>query len=306
MRRDEERPERQLAPWLELARALNAVLPPTLLPGASSGDSTRGWHRPALAGLAGRRPNTLTETRTCHRADAGDRVELRRYLAPPGQLSSRRRASVHRRRRRGRRDRLGAGRLAVCAGHESWFRRLPAGQCRTGCRAVCKAHRLARRNFLGARRSSAAPMPDGALFRSRQPPTPSGRNCGCACFGRGGLRLGQICRRLGARGLGLVSTEAKRAAARAAGADDVFLTGDDWPAQVQAATAGRGADVVYDSVGATLPDSFSTTRQGGRVVFYGLAGGNPPLIDPRMLMDTSTTLTGGDLWNVLIPIASDI
>ena len=98
----------------------------------------------------------------------------------------------------------------------------------------------------------------------------------------------------------MVSTEAKRAAARAAGADDVFLTGDDWPAQVQAATAGRGADVVYDSVGATLPDSFSTTRQGGRVVFYGLAGGNPPLIDPRMLMDTSTTLTGGDLWNVLI------
>ena len=43
---------------------LNAVLPPTLLPGAScSGDSTRGLPSPALAGLAGRRPNnTLTET----------------------------------------------------------------------------------------------------------------------------------------------------------------------------------------------------------------------------------------------------
>jgi NADPH2:quinone reductase len=30
-----------------------------------------------------------------------------------------------------------------------------------------------------------------------------------------------------------------------------------------------------------------------------MAGGDPPLIDPRMLMDTSKTLTGGDLWNVL-------
>jgi NADPH2:quinone reductase len=35
------------------------------------------------------------------------------------------------------------------------------------------------------------------------------------------------------------------------------------------------------------------------VVFYGMAGGDPPLVDPRMLMDTSKSLTGGDLWNVL-------
>ena len=30
-----------------------------------------------------------------------------------------------------------------------------------------------------------------------------------------------------------------------------------------------------------------------------MAGGDPDPIDPRMLMDTSKTLTGGDLWNVL-------
>ena len=35
------------------------------------------------------------------------------------------------------------------------------------------------------------------------------------------------------------------------------------------------------------------------MVFYGMAGGDPPPVDPRMLMDTSKTLTGGDLWNVL-------
>lgn len=46
-------------------------------------------------------------------------------------------------------------------------------------------------------------------------------------------------------------------------------------------------------------DSFQATRKGGTVVFYGMAGGDPEPVDPRMLMDTSKTLTGGDLWNVL-------
>jgi NADPH:quinone reductase len=45
--------------------------------------------------------------------------------------------------------------------------------------------------------------------------------------------------------------------------------------------------------------SFAAVRTGGRVVFYGMAGGDPPAIDPRMLMDRSQSLTGGDLWNVL-------
>ena len=34
-----------------------------------------------------------------------------------------------------------------------------------------------------------------------------------------------------------------------------------------------------------------------------MAGGNPAPVDPRMLMDTSKTLTGGDLWNVLTTFA---
>src|SRR5688500_12735983 len=46
-------------------------------------------------------------------------------------------------------------------------------------------------------------------------------------------------------------------------------------------------------------DSFTAARIGGTVVFYGMAGGEPAPVDPRMLMDTSKTLTGGDLWNVL-------
>jgi NADPH2:quinone reductase len=32
-------------------------------------------------------------------------------------------------------------------------------------------------------------------------------------------------------------------------------------------------------------------------IFGDMAGGDPDFINPRMLMDTSKTLTGGDLWN---------
>lgn len=36
------------------------------------------------------------------------------------------------------------------------------------------------------------------------------------------------------------------------------------------------------------------------MVFFGMDGGDPDLVDPRMLMDTTKTLTGGGLWNYLI------
>ena len=120
-----------------------------------------------------------------------------------------------------------------------------------------------------------------------------------AAAGGVGLLLVQIARLLGARVIALVSSEAKRSAAREAGAELIFLSTETWPQLVRDATAGRGADVIYDSVGSTLADSFAATRTGGRVVFYGMSGGDPAPVDPRMLMDRSLTLTGGDLWNVL-------
>lgn len=119
-----------------------------------------------------------------------------------------------------------------------------------------------------------------------------------AAGGGVGLLLTQLLAHAGARVVAVASSEEKRSAARAAGAE-LTLDDVDWSARVVELTVGRGADVVYDSVGRTLPDSLRCTRVGGTVVFYGMAGGDPAPIDPRLLMDRSLSLVGGDLWNVL-------
>ena len=118
-----------------------------------------------------------------------------------------------------------------------------------------------------------------------------------AAAGGVGLILVQLAVAAGARVIALASSDAKRAAARAIGASEAFGY-DDWVANVRASSGG-GADVVYDSVGSTLHASLDAARTGGHVVFYGFAGGEPPPIEPRVLMDRSLSVTGGDLWNVL-------
>ncbi|OBZ08387.1 alcohol dehydrogenase [Bacillus sp. FJAT-27264] len=122
-----------------------------------------------------------------------------------------------------------------------------------------------------------------------------------AAAGGVGQLLTQLAKAKGARVLGLTSSPAKREAALAAGADEVLLYDRDWvEGAIRWSNNGQGVNAVYDSVGSTLMDSFKATKIKGSVVFYGMAGGNPPHIDPRMLMDTSKTLTGGDLWNHIV------
>ena len=120
-----------------------------------------------------------------------------------------------------------------------------------------------------------------------------------AASGGVGQNLVQIAKLYNARVIALTSTAEKGKKALEVGADIAFTYYEDWTQSVMKYTDGKGADVVYDSVGSTLEDSFQATRIGGTVVFFGMSGGDPAPIDPRMLMDTSKTLTGGDLWNVL-------
>ncbi|WP_295721641.1 quinone oxidoreductase [Mucilaginibacter sp.] len=119
-----------------------------------------------------------------------------------------------------------------------------------------------------------------------------------ACAGGVGQLLTQISKLLGAKTIGLTSSAEKAATAIQNGIDKVFLYQDDWKNEVLS-FCNNGVDVVYDSIGSTLQDSFEVTKNCGQAVFFGMAGGDPAFVDPRMLMDTSKTLTGGDLWSYL-------
>lgn len=120
-----------------------------------------------------------------------------------------------------------------------------------------------------------------------------------AVAGGVGQLLTQISKLFGARVIGLTSSPEKAKIAFEQGADDVFLYNEDWKAEIFKVNP-KGVDVVYDSIGSTLKDSFEVTKECGQVVFFGMAGGDPEPVDPRMLMDGSKTLTGGDLWSYLI------
>lgn len=119
-----------------------------------------------------------------------------------------------------------------------------------------------------------------------------------AAAGGVGLLLTQMLAAKGAQVLGVASSADKRAAAGSAGAS--ATTGyDEWAARARQLKDGRGPDVVFDSLGSTLETSLRTVRVGGTVVFFGFSDGDPAPVDPRLLIERSVTLTGGDLWNVL-------
>jgi NADPH2:quinone reductase len=82
-----------------------------------------------------------------------------------------------------------------------------------------------------------------------------------------------------------VSTEAKAAQAREAGADDVILySKNDFETETKRLTQGRGVDVVYDSVGlATFDKGLNVLRPRGMMVLYGASSGMVPPIDPMKL-----------------------
>ncbi|WP_166921737.1 quinone oxidoreductase family protein [Flavobacterium poyangense] len=119
-----------------------------------------------------------------------------------------------------------------------------------------------------------------------------------AVAGGVGQFLTQISKLLGANVIGLTSSAEKAKVAIEQGADHVFLYNQDWKSELFKVVP-NGVDVVYDSIGSTLTESFEVTKECGQVVFFGMAGGDPEPVNPRMLMDTSKTLTGGDLWSYL-------
>jgi NADPH2:quinone reductase len=119
-----------------------------------------------------------------------------------------------------------------------------------------------------------------------------------AAAGGVGQLLIQVCELLGAKVIGLTSSESKKDISISLGADHVFLYSEDWKAKISALFP-NGVDVVYDSVGSTMKDSLEVTRIRGQVVLFGLAGGKLELGNPLLIIAQSKTITGGDLWNYL-------
>jgi NADPH:quinone reductase len=120
-----------------------------------------------------------------------------------------------------------------------------------------------------------------------------------AAAGGVGQFLTQICKMKGAKVIGLTRAEDKLQIISDNNADFAIQLDENWKSKIIEITNNKGVDVVFDSVGSTLMDSFEVTKECGTVVFYGMSGGDPALVDPRMLMDTSKTLTGGDLWSYI-------
>jgi NADPH2:quinone reductase len=102
-----------------------------------------------------------------------------------------------------------------------------------------------------------------------------------AAAGGLGLLLVQVGKRIGATVIGLTSTMEKARVVEGAGADVVVLsTRSDFDAEVRRATGGRGADIVYDSVGReTFHRSLDCLRPRGYLVLVGQASGPvPPIV----------------------------
>lgn len=96
-----------------------------------------------------------------------------------------------------------------------------------------------------------------------------------AAAGGVGLILVQWLKAIGATVIGTVSTEAKEAAAREAGADHVIrYKGQDVAAHVREITDGQGVPVTFDGIGMTTWNvSLKATARRGLIVSYGNAGG---------------------------------
>jgi NADPH2:quinone reductase len=94
-----------------------------------------------------------------------------------------------------------------------------------------------------------------------------------------------MAKRLGARVIGTVSTDAKAALAREAGADEiVFYTRQDFETEVKRLTQERGVDVVYDSVGqTTFLKSLNCLRPRGMAALFGQSSGPVAPFDPGVL-----------------------
>ncbi|MBF0662503.1 MULTISPECIES: quinone oxidoreductase family protein [unclassified Rhodococcus (in: high G+C Gram-positive bacteria)] len=99
-----------------------------------------------------------------------------------------------------------------------------------------------------------------------------------------GLLLTQLAAKKGVRVITTVSSDAKEALSRDAGAAEVLRYDDDIAARVRELTGGEGVAAAYDGVGAaTFEASLASVRIRGMVALFGAASGPVPPFDLQRL-----------------------
>ncbi|HWP66784.1 MAG TPA: NADPH:quinone oxidoreductase family protein [Candidatus Limnocylindria bacterium] len=115
-----------------------------------------------------------------------------------------------------------------------------------------------------------------------------------AAAGGVGLAAVQIGKALGARVIATAGGEDKLEIARRAGADvTIDYRQADWVDAVKQATDGRGADVIYDSVGGDTTDgSLKCIAWNGRLLVIGFASGRIPEVKLNRVLLKNIAITG--------------
>jgi len=132
----------------------------------------------------------------------------------------------------------------------------------------------------------------GLVFRSGLQP---GENLLVhAAAGGVGIAAVQIGKALGACVIATAGGAEKLDVARRAGADvTIDYASSDWVEAVKQATKGRGADVVYDSVGGDVTDgSLKCIAWNGRLLVIGFASGRIPEVKLNRVLLKNISLIG--------------
>lgn len=109
-------------------------------------------------------------------------------------------------------------------------------------------------------------------------------------IGMAAVQLGKI---FGATVIATASTEEKRNAALANGADHVIDYTQGFRDKVKELTDGRGADVIYDPIGANVFDeSMRCLNWGARILILGFLGGGPALAKTNHLLIKGASAVG--------------
>ena len=109
----------------------------------------------------------------------------------------------------------------------------------------------------------------------------------------------QVAKGLGARVIGVVSSDEKEAVARDAGADEVVRSEEGWKDRVKELSGG-GVDLVIDPVGGDrFTDSIRSLAEGGRVVVVGFTAGSIPEVKVNRLLLNNVELIGAG-WGAYV------